>query len=1030
MLLVHAANSQKVYFRHYEVEDGLSNNAIIHALQDKKGFMWFGTPDGLNRYDGYHFKIFKTGLHKGALGSNAIFYLHEDAEGILWVGTEKGLYIYDEKLEQFNLLTNSLKKTIRAIEHDNNNNLYFAEGASLYVFNNENKKIEQLDYPGLKNITALARDSDGNIWAGCDTGRLIAYSPGKKTTRIYTITKTNHPFHTIEKILPLSDRRLMIGTSQEGLIIFNPETNASQHIVLNPDKSSLFVRDIIHANNNTYWVATENGLYIYNPDRNIVTRIEKNINDPYSISDNAVYSLVKDKEGGIWAGTYFGGINYFANPNIYFEKFYPVAGLNSLSGSVTREIAADSQGNLWIGTEDKGLNHYNPATNVFTSITSANNKHIASNNIHGLLADGNKLYIGTFEHGMYIMNITTHAITGHFEASDKNIPLNSNYINTFYKNADGTIFTCTSNGLYKFYPQSKKFTLFNALPPHAFYSAIAGDAQTGTWVGTHSDGIYNITPSNKIARLKLAIGGRDLLSETRILNFNISYNKNLWICTENGLYYIDLAAKKFILYNEQHGLPSGIVYAAVEDNLHNLWASTSKGLVRIDAATKKIKIFRKSDGLLSEQFNHHSSYIDKAGDIYFGSVKGLIKFNPGNYFESRYTPPLFATDFHIDYKDVSISSQHSPLNSSIVVNKKIVLTYKQSTFSIDFSALSYTSPDNIKYAYKLEGIDKDWNIMGNDRKIYFTNLAPGNYNLIVRSTNSSGLWSDNLKGISIEVTPPFWKSGIAYTLYLLACLALIYLITAFIIKRNKEKQQRKMELLSINKEKEIYKSKVDFFTNVAHEIKTPLSLIKAPLDKIQLGGNFSSTEVKYLEIMNRNTNRLLELTNQLLDLRKVESEHYELNFIKIDMQELLKTLLSDFQSIIEQKKIILQTHIKPDNYFVYADEDAIKKITSNLVDNAVKYCAGYISITLQKTGLQTIQLRFSNNGNTITEKDQEKLFEPFFRTRGSSKIAGTGIGLSMARSLALLNKGELKYFVADNLNIFMLTLTELPADAE
>jgi ligand-binding sensor domain-containing protein len=351
--------SQPYYFTHYQVENGLSNNAVICSVQDSKGFLWFGTKDGLNRYDGYSFKVFRSEEKKESLGNNFIHSLYEDHKGTLWVGTEKGLYAYDPLLEQFHLLKGTENKLIGEITSDKTQNLWFISNFNLSKYNPSSKKIQVYNIDRYFSATSVKSAPDGVIWVSSTTGFLNKYNPQADSFTSYNVFERSKPSVTkwIEKIVCTDDGKILVGTSNEGAKIFDIATASYKNIIThNSDKTELFVRNFIQTSPNEYWIGTESGIYIYNTITNKIINHKKSFSDSYSISDNAVYTFTKDKEGGIWLGTYFGGINYYPKQYTSFTKLTHDGNQNSLSGNVVREVRQDSYGHLWIGTEDAGLN--------------------------------------------------------------------------------------------------------------------------------------------------------------------------------------------------------------------------------------------------------------------------------------------------------------------------------------------------------------------------------------------------------------------------------------------------------------------------------------------------------------------------------------------------------------------------------------------------------------------------------------------------------------------------------------------------
>ncbi|HMR19703.1 MAG TPA: two-component regulator propeller domain-containing protein, partial [Sphingobacterium sp.] len=415
------AKGQLHYFTHYQVEQGLSNNAVLCSLQDSKGFMWFGTKDGLNRFDGYSFRIFQNDpTSSTSLGSNYIRVLHEARDGMIWVGTDQGIYIFDPSIEKFTLLHPKIVDEILDIQTDKSGDIWFISDLVLYQYviaqDSVVRRSHHIDVSALR-ITKEQKE----IWLGTTVGKILKYHPATTKFTEYSVFRDSPPTvdHRIEKIYDVrASRQLVIGTRKQGIKLLDIEKNSYRDLLSKDHKNeAIFVRDIIHNKGNEYWFATESGIISYDIDSNKHYFITRQKDDPWSLADNAVYTFCKDQEGAIWIGTYFGGINYYSQTNTFFEKFFPKTTLNSISGFAVREIVEDRYGKIWIGTEDGGLNKFDPKTNAFTNFRPGTGKQaIAHSNIHGLLATGDTLWIGTFEHGLDLLDIQSGKVFRHYNA--------------------------------------------------------------------------------------------------------------------------------------------------------------------------------------------------------------------------------------------------------------------------------------------------------------------------------------------------------------------------------------------------------------------------------------------------------------------------------------------------------------------------------------------------------------------------------------------------------------------------------------
>lgn len=1021
---------QSYYFRDYQVEDGLSHNSVTCALQDKEGFLWLGTKDGLNRFDGYTFKVFRSDPEEsGSIGSDFIQSLYQNG-GQLLVGTSRGLYKYNAQTERFKLINGTLNNHVRDINKDDNGNIWFISGFTPVKYNESKETIQYYSVNKYFSATSICHAADGSIWFSTISGTINKYDSISDSFISYNVfdisEKTSSKW--VEKVYPGGKNSILVGTQSHGVKLFDLNTYTYKNILpKNPDNSEIFVRDFLQSSKDEYWIATESGIYVYNISTGAVINLKKNYNNPYSISDNAVYTLCADKEGGIWAGTYFGGVNYYPKQYTSFEKFFPVSNENSISGNAVREITQDKYGKFWIGTEDAGLNKFDSETGNFIHYKPTGSKtSLSYHNIHGLLATGDELWVGTFEHGLDVMDIKTGKVLRHYSAGNKPNELKSNFIHSLHQTRSGKILVGTSLGLYYYIRETDDFTAIPEFPTY-HYTFMLDDHQGRIWAGTLRDGLYYFNPAtNRKGYFKYEPGNESSISSNSVTSIFEDSKNNIWISTEGGLCKYNPDENNFKRYNIKHGFPSNIIYSILEDEKGNLWVSTSKGLVFFNPESEKIKTYKKTHGLLSDQLNYNSAYKDANGRMYFGSVKGLINFNPSEFVENDFIPPIHITGFQVQNKELLVGKENSPLKQSITETEKIILDHNQSSFSIDFAALSYTAPHMAEYAYKLEGINTDWTYLKTNRKVYFTELAPGNYTFKVKASNSGGLWNDEATELKIQILPPFWASSWAYLLYITLGLLLVYYGVRSYHRKTQQKNRRKIKLLEIEKEKEVYHSKIEFFTNVAHEIRTPLTLIKGPLEKIIKIPFNKPAITENLKIMEKNTQRLLDLTNQLLDFRKTEINEFSLTFVKVDISDLLEDLISRFKPAAEQKNLSIVIDLPKEKLYAYVDPEAFTKIFSNLLNNAVKYAKRKVEVSVKPFNMnedKTFTIMVKNDGSLIPVEMRDKIFEPFFRLEENKEKTGTGIGLPLARSLTELHSGSLKISPdSGDMNTFSLTL--------
>ncbi|AEW01238.1 hypothetical protein A4D02_32955 [Niastella koreensis] len=1019
LLCVGTARSQPYYFKHYQVENGLSNNTVYCSIQDNKGFLWFGTKEGLNRFDGYRFKLFRSDNEGKQLRKDFIFCLFADAKDNLWVGTQNGLYFFDYTKERLVRFIDTLPE-VNDIQMDRQGQLWFRSNAMVCRYNFTTRRLTT--FPPEKTIyaTALCMNESGEMWFGSTDGHLVRFDTATQTFKGPDVFAHSPQMPTcfIKKIYPAGKDGIFVGTTCQGIKLYTISTGSySDLLIYSADKTTVYVRDILQYTNDEYWFATESGIFIYNLISRRFTNLKKQFSDPYSLSDNAVYTLCRDREGGVWAGTYFGGVNYYPKPYTPFTKYFPDRTDQTISGSAVREICADPDGNLWIGTEDAGLNKLNPRTGAFTHFKPTGTPTgIAYHNIHGLLVPGNEVWVGTLDHGLDIINRQTGQVIKHY-GNVRDNAFRNNFIVTMMQTKRGEIYVGSGGGLYRYRKATDSFEWLHETPYGEFISCLLEDHAGIIYAGTHNQGLLYYDPLTRHwGQLKNNPADTNSLSINDINAVSEDSYHNLWIATEGGgLCKLDAARKHMTHYSLQNGLPSNFVFKIIEDNHRQLWITTSKGLVKLDPATQDMTVYTKANGLLYDQFNYNSGFKDATGTLYFGSIKGMISFRPETFVAPEGTPPVYITGFQVHNKELLIEKQ-SPLQQSIIYTNALTLPYDESSISLDFAALSYISPEITEYKYKMEGLDKNWTYLSTNRKVYFTNLAPGRYTFRLAAAINNR-WSKE-KQLQLTITPPFWNTWWAWLVYAAGVVAIAW---SFIHNYHKRSQEKK--------EKEIYEAKFEFFTNVAHEIRTPLTLIKGPVENLMEKVAELPAIKEDVTMMERNTNRLMTLITQILDFRQTEAKGFSLEFTKVNITQLLQEGYAGFEPLARKRNVQMMLVVPETAVIAQVDEDALNKIISNLFSNAVKYAQSLITVQLfsvQKddTGLM---IEFSNDGVLIPASMRERIFEPFYRIKENSKQKGTGIGLTLARSLTLLHQGKL--YVKENtgaLNTFVLCLPLQP----
>ena len=1001
-------NNQEYNFRSIEVEDGLSQNMVYSILQDQQGFMWFGTQDGLNRYDGLEFKIFKKNKKDNkSIGSNAIFSMLQNKDGLIWVGTANGVYLYNPIFENFTHFGSKTSTgqdiigTVRDIKKDKHDNIWMVVSQKGIFCFSSSQKLSFFPFKSV-DLRKIEFDGVGNVWIATYLKGIIKLNPVTGKSNYFRLTNdyTNPDDNSINDLMLLNPETLLIGTVNRGMQMYNLKTNKfSICIEKTTDGNPLYVRRIYKANDHNIWIGTESGVYIFNFNTRKVVNLRHIFNNPYSISDNAVHSLYQDREGGMWIGTFFGGVNYLATLYSYFEKYFPTNGENAISGKSISEMYEDAQKNIWIGTEDAGLNLFNPATQTFTK------PFLQDKNIHSLLVDGDKLWVGTFSKGLYKINLKTKAMRSYRSSYEKK-SLSDDNIYSIYKDGSGIIWIGSMTGLQYYNAANDCFVRVKEQDIKQQVNDILEDYKGVLWFATIGNGLFSYDKqSGKWLHYASPIKNNGLIGKAVICLLQDRKNR-LWIGTEGaGIGLFNRKNNSFSnVFTTDNGLPNDVIYKLIDDLDGNIWGSTNNGLFKINHENKHITIYTHENGLLGNQFNYKSGLRSSDGKLYFGGIKGFVAFKPNNLVINKMPPPVVINSFQIQNKEVSLTDPDSPIKQSVNYTKEIKLSYKTSVISVGFAALSYVYPKGNHFAYKLEGKDKEW-IYTNQQNhhVNYSELPPNTYIFRVKASNSDGVWNEKGDSLKIIILPPYYKTVFAYLIYLLIFIASAYGFVRWYLDRLKQQNTKFLQVLERTKEKELYSAKIEFFTNITHEIRTPLSLIKSPLESVLKCVDQTDKNWEDLSIMQKNVNRLLRLVNELLDFRKAESKGLKLNFVNSDVLAVFDETISRFIPSAKLKGITININLQENSYFADIDPEIIKKILSNLLVNALKHAHKVIEIKFTHTA-DRFKFIINNDGELIPQKFAEKIFEPFFKL--NENIQGTGLGLPFVRSLAELHGGS------------------------
>ena len=1004
-------SNTELYFTKVTGQNYISQSNVKAIIQDSYGFMWFGTRNGLNRYDGYTFREFAVDDKVLQCSNHNVSALHEDDNHYLWVGTDKGVYIYNPEYESFSFVATPtldgmiMNDWVSAIESDNDGNIWIIiPKQGVFKYSITDKSIRCYYIPdkimgSTNSPQSLCICKNGDVWVGSNGQGLFKYDKNRDSFDQY-ITDRNGNTLTGENVYALCEygNGFAIGIHEGKLLKYDLKDNLLSEFDT-PQIHHKIIRALECFDGTSLYVGTQDGLFIVNEHDGYIVHACEDALSQYSISDNNIYSLYQDNHGDLWVGSLYGGVDYLAMHGYAFRKYFPTNRPHSLTSRRLREMCEDKYGRIWIASEDDGVNIYDPATRLFTKAPGSISNEYTN---LAIFADEMAVYCGMFKQGMEIFSLennTAKVYSGHsLNLQDEQS------VCAIFRDSQGGYWLGNSWGIYYSAQKGNPFVRMSEFGYGYIYD-IAEDTQQRLWIATMGSGVWCYDLKEKRVRKFLAnADDSTTLSSNSVSSITIDSRGDIWFATDRGgICRYNSAQDNFTTFSKKDGLPDDVSYKILEDSLHNLWFGTNKGLVRFNPSTGAIKVFTTEEGLLSNQYNYKSALKGSDGTFYFGSIDGLVAFNPQEIELDINEPPLYISGLQIHNKPLIVGEENSILEKAAQFNKKIKLTYTQSTLIIEYTALDYVSPTAHLYRYKMQGIDNDW-VITTARQAAYSQLPPGSYTFVVQCNNNKGEWLENNTGIHITITPPWWKSIYAYTIYLLLLLVIIYIVVNWYQTRNRQKAQRAYNLLEIKKEKELYSSKVAFFTTIAHEIKTPLSLIKAPLESV-LEMDINDTRIKkQLEVMEMNTNRLLSLINQLLDFRKIEGNRLNLNYTMEDIKKLIDTTVTRFEPSVMQAGKSIEIESELDELVIPIDKEEVTKVLSNLLNNGLKYGAHTIKVKLTIEDDMAL-ISVYTDGEIIPPDRRKRIFEPFYQI--DEVNSGVGLGLSLSRSIVELHKGYL-----------------------
>ncbi|WP_372643302.1 two-component regulator propeller domain-containing protein [Ancylomarina sp.] len=1097
LLLAHSlvAQQQHIQFRRLTINDGLSLSSVYCIFQDSKGFMWFGTEDGLNRYDGHHFTIFRSkSNNENSISFKWIEKIFEDSRGKLWFASQRGLTHFDretEKFTQFTTLSDPERRisndTITQIFEDDRNKLWLGTNNGLNRIDIQSLRAEEIRSTNADiscRINAFLPKRNGSLWIATDKG-LLYYNA--KSDEIQTST-----FSELKSIkvncLYYHEDKLLIGSSI-GLFTLNTQTNLNQ-INSEIQLSKRHIESIYIDKKENLWIGTQNGLYkkrkdenqfklfieAYDSSNSLATNTVKpivedkigniwygtfgsglykvdahtykishynhNSADPQSLSQNSINCLYEDNSGAIWIGTFGAGISIYDPQAHKFELLkHNALSTNSMPSDFVWSIWEDHKQTVWIGTNDAGLSAYDRSTGNFKHYTFDNTPAIRD-----VYEDSKgQIWVGTHGEGLYKLNPETGQKTNYRNNANKPNSLSHNSVRVIFEDSEGILWIGTRQGLNRFDPKTKTFKryLHSSSDPHSIshnfiYSSIYEDSKGLLWIGNYGGG-FNILDkkTEQFTHYHFIPNSQNSLSDNIVFSFYEDTDGIMWIGTNNQLNRFDPETKVFKHFCVSEGLPNNVIYGILPDHQENIWLSTNYGICRFNIKDYSVKNFTIQDGLQSNEFNGGAFHKGKSGLLYFGGVYGLNIIDPKKEIKPEPVYNAIITKMQILGKDVVVAQEidsikdhrlhydaikdHYKLQKSIISTDKITLDYQQRHLSMEFSSLSSFSPKQIRYNYRMLGLDKNWIDAGERNFVSYSNLKPGKYLFQLKAQNSDGIWSTETRELGIKINPPFWMEWWFILLEILLLIAIIIFNYRYLLKIRTNKllliQNEKISIAnqklteSEQHLKELNATKDTFFRIISHDLKNPFTSLMSISQVIHENYDAIDNDEKKMGVqkINQCINHIYALLENLLTWSRSQTGKITYQPENCDLADLIKENINLYMVTAHKKGIKIDYHL-PDKAKGFADKEMINTIIRNLLNNAIKFTRldSTINISL-KSEDSNYKVVIADEGEGISDENIDKLFriDKKYKTVGSSGEKGTGLGLLLCKEFVEINKGRI-----------------------
>ena len=1039
------AQRERVAFRHLTIADGLSQNAVQAIVQDHRGFMWFGTKDGLNRYDGYDFVVFRHDpFDSTSISSSDITALFEDGAGRLWVGTRGGgLNRFDRTAERFVRFPSGPTRAVTAITGDSGAIWVGTDGEGLFRLTSrsaaggetfERFVHDSTDARSLSHnrVNAVLVDRHGDLWVGTESGldRVERGASGPARFRKYSAgpAASGGLIDTEASALYEDARgRLWIG-SIPGVSVFDSARTRTTHYY-HRYRAYRYgwgeAVDLQEDRAGSIWIATASELMRLDPATGSFRYFRQDPLDAQSMNSNLPIALYRDRSDLLWIGTNGYGLNLYdpkANRFGLFRRPGPSPGqrLSRQAGFSVYTLFEDAAGTIWI---DAGLLYrWNRATGAFTSFETSSDRpdDFGNTGVWAIVEDPpGLLWVATYQ-GLYRHEIATGRSRLYRHEADDRGGLMEQGVFDVFRDREGRLWVVTENYLGRLTdPNTGQFTSYpykeRPTTGQWVFPSTVQDADGFLWLGSN-DGLARFDPATGAFRRYRS----DPRVPTSLSNDAIRAilpdprepRRFLWIGTAGGgLNRFDRQAETFEHFTERDGLPNNVVYGVLADAGGKLWLSTNKGLSRFDPETKRFRNYDADDGLQSNEFNSGAAFKSPSGELFFGGIYGFNYFRPEEIRDNPHVPEIVITGFRRDNRFETVRDSGTALRTTISETDTLRLSYRDAVIGFEFSALEYSAPGKNRYAYRMVGFNDQWIESGSVRSATYTNLPPGRYTFEVRGSNNDGAWNDTGASLAVVIAPPWWQTWWAYVLYAALALSALYAARQYEMNRLRLKSRLEIEQVEAEQLRHLDRARSRLFANVSHEFRTPLTLTLGPLDDLRAGlhGPLSPAMTDQVELARRNAGRVLDLINEILELARVEAGHTTLRARRVDLGAFVAGIARTFGSFAERKAIAFEIQPPVEPVTIYADPNHLERVLSNLLSNAFKFTpkGGAVRIAVSADATAA-RIAVGDSGPGIPAAERARVFDRFHRVESTAgNQPGTGIGLALAKELVSLHGGAI-----------------------